>query len=105
MLRLCVILAILCLCGAAWGAGALPTSKLAAPVRIAAGSGFIDADIGHSDPLMIDWNSDGKRDLLVGQFGEGKLRIYLNIGTDTDPKFDKYEFLKAGTADVSVPSG
>ena len=46
-----------------------------------------------------------KRDLLVGQFGEGKLRIYLNIGTDTDPKFDKYEFLKAGTADVSVPSG
>jgi hypothetical protein len=105
MLRLCVILAILCLCGVAWSADPLTTSKLAAPVRITAGDGFVDCEVGHSDPLMMDWNGDGKRDLLVGQFGAGKLRIYLNSGTDTDPKFDKYEFLKIGTDDASVPSG
>jgi hypothetical protein len=39
-------------------------------------------------PSVVDWNNDGKKDLLVGQFDQGKIWIFLNQGTDADPVFD-----------------
>jgi len=83
----------------------LKTSKLSEPVKLKSGDGFVDSEIGHPDMFVMDWNSDGKKDLLVGQFGGGKLRIYINKGTDAAPKFENFEFLKAGEAEASVPSG
>jgi len=44
-------------------------------------------DVGtHAAPLMIDYNNDGKRDLLVGN-GEGYLFCYINKGTRVHPRF------------------
>ena len=42
----------------------------------------IDVDTGHAAPLMRDWDGDGTLDLLVGQFGSGRLRIYPNEAKD-----------------------
>jgi hypothetical protein len=77
--------------------------RLAAPVLLLDGKKPIDVDVGHATPYVADWDGDGKKDLLVGQFGEGKLRIYLNKGTDENPKFDGFTYLQAGGKDASVP--
>ena len=87
----------------AW-AEAAPTD-LAPPVRLLAGGQPINVDIGHAAPFVADLKGEGKPALLVGQFGEGKLRIYPNVGSKTEPKFDKFAYLQAGGKEASVPSG
>lgn len=60
---------------------------------------------GLSGPALWDWNKDGKKDLLIGEFettdkdahGENgsTVRVYLNVGTNENPKFtDKWEYAK-----------
>ena len=80
---------------------------LAEPVQVMAGEKPIDVTIGHAAPFMADMNNDGVRDLLVGQFGDGALRIYTNAGTNEQPKFDeKFEwFTVEGGAKGTVPFG
>ena len=41
----------------------------------------------HTTPSVIDWNSDGKKDLLVGQFDKGYIWWFPNRGTDAQPVF------------------
>ena len=43
-----------------------------------------------SAPRVVDWNNDGRKDLLVGEWcGNGVgLFVYLNAGTDKSPVFD-----------------
>jgi hypothetical protein len=67
---------------------------LAEPFLATAGGKPIKVDIGHAAPILADYDGDKLPDLLVGQFGEGKLRIYKNVGTRTEPKFDKFEYFK-----------
>ena len=81
------------------------SSELLPPFRVEAKGGPIDVEIGHSAPWVTDLNDDGTFDLLVGQFGDGKLRIYINKGTAKDPKFDGMEWFQGGSADGKVPSG
>jgi len=61
-------------------------------------------EVGHAAPFFADLDGDGKRDLLVGQFGGGKLRIYKNQGTDREPRFAKYDYMKAGADLGTVPA-
>jgi hypothetical protein len=74
-------------------------------VRLQADGQAIDIDIGHLVPCVADWNDDGKKDLIVGQFSGGKIRLYLNQGTDSQPVFKNFEYLKAAGAEISLPSG
>ena len=48
-------------------------------------------------PRVVNWDDDGRKDLLVGT-AEGTVRIYLNVGTDTEPLFDNGAFVQAGLA-------
>ncbi len=75
------------------------------PVRLEAGGEPMDCDVGHAAPFAHDWDGDGLWDLLVGQMGGGKLRIYRNVGTATEPRFEDYVVFKAGEAEGTVPSG
>jgi hypothetical protein len=45
---------------------------------------------GYSVPSFEDWNGDHLQDLIVGEGGNGftgKVRVYLNVGTESDPCF------------------
>ena len=86
----------------ACGGGA---SDLEPPVRIDSGGKPIDVEIGHAAPWIHDFDGDGRRDLLVGQFGQGKLRIYRNTGTNEKPAYDGFKFFEAGGAEATVPAG
>src|SRR5689334_17498135 len=70
--------------------------RLEAPFRLMAFGDPIRLDLGHAQPLFVDFIGDGKRDLLVGQFGDGRLRIYPNLGTDAKPKFGVFDWFIAG---------
>jgi len=78
---------------------------LAPPVLVHAGGQPINVDRGHAAPFVADLKGDGKLVLLVGQFGEGKLRLYPNIGTRNNPRFDTFEWFKVDGKIVSVPFG
>jgi hypothetical protein len=87
-------------------AGAEPVANdLAPPVQLQAGDQPINVGMGHAAPFVADLKGDGQMVLLVGQFGRGKLRLYPNIGTRSEPKFDCFEWFQAGGKVVSVPAG
>ena len=75
------------------------------PVRLKAAGEFIDVDTGHAAPLIYDFDGDGVRDLLVGQFGKGKLRIYRNAGTNESPEYEAHTWFKTGDTFGTVPYG
>jgi hypothetical protein len=78
---------------------------LAEPVRIAADGRPIAADNGHAAPCVHDVDRDGKKDLLVGQFGGGTCRVYRNVGTNSAPVFKEFELLLAGGAPARMSPG
>lgn len=76
---------------------------------------FIQADgndivvPGYSVPSFEDWNNDGLRDLIVGEGGSttaGKVRVYLNVGIESDPCFVDYFYAQADGNDLTcTPAG
>jgi hypothetical protein len=74
------------------------------PVRLKADDAPIDTEIGHAAPYVYDFDRDGKRDLLVGQFLGGKLRTYRNVGTNEKPVFGAVEWFKVGEKIVTTPA-
>ncbi|HYT91876.1 MAG TPA: hypothetical protein VEL76_24395 [Gemmataceae bacterium] len=92
----------------AWGGLALagqPSPGLAPPVKLHAGGKPINVDVGHAAPFVADIAGDGALHLLVGQFGEGKLRVYRNAGTREQPRFDDFKWFLDGAPGGRVPSG
>jgi hypothetical protein len=86
-------------------AAPLLAQGLLPPVRLEAGGEPIDTDVGHAAPGVVDFDGDGKRDLLVGQFGGGKLKIFRNVGTEAKPRYDGFVWFEAGGAVATVPAG
>jgi hypothetical protein len=64
---------------------------------------------GYSVPSFEDWNNDKLKDLIVGEGGGGaigKVRVYLNVGTETDPCFMDYFYAKSDGNDLTcTPEG
>lgn len=77
-------------------------ADLAPPVPVMAGGRPIEVG-GFAAPFVGDFDGDGKNDLLVGQRIQGRLRIYRNTGTNAEPKFDTFEWFKAGGEVAGVP--
>jgi hypothetical protein len=71
------------------------------PVRLkAAGVPVRVESPGWACPCWADIDGDGKKDLLVGQFNGGKIRVYKNLG---DGELARGEWLKADGAVAEVP--
>ena len=49
----------------------------------------------NSYPSVIDWNGDGKKDLLLG-CENGQVLLWANVGSDTWPMFQAAETVAAG---------
>jgi hypothetical protein len=55
---------------------------------------------GYAAPCWADVDGDGKKDLLVGQFNKGKIKVYKNLGDD---KYAAGAWLQAEGSDAEVP--
>jgi len=55
-------------------------------------------------PSVTDWNNDGKKDIIMGNY-DGKVYIFINEGTDTEPDFRQEMLARVGTEVLTVPSG
>ena len=80
-------------------------TKFQKGIKLEANSKVINVEVGHLVPCVSDWNSDGKKDLIVGQFSAGAIRLYLNNGTDTKPVFNDFSFLHAGDKQIRLDAG
>lgn len=83
--------------------GALP--ELSEGQMVYDGDAPIDIKTGHLVPCLVDWDGDGKQDLVVGQYAKAKIRLYLNKGSKKKPEFDGFEFMQAGGKEISLESG
>jgi hypothetical protein len=66
------------------------------------GSG--DIDVGnYSVPVVYDWNSDGAKDLLVGQnnANHGYVTYFENQGTNASPSFGSGHWIQSCTTACS----
>jgi hypothetical protein len=85
------------LCGVA---GSSPT-EFEPPARLMADGAAIRVESpGYASPCWADIDNDGKKDLLVGQFNDGKIRVFKNLGGG---KFAPGAWLQADGAVAEVP--
>ena len=71
------------------------------PVRLKAGDAAIRVESpGYAAPCWADINGDGKKELLVGQFNQGKIRVFKHLG---GVKFAPGTWLQAGGKVAEVP--
>jgi hypothetical protein len=64
-----------------------------------------DIDVGNrATPTVLCWDGDARPDLVVGAL-DGRVRVYLNSGTEYAPVFLTETVLSAGGTDLLVPSG
>src|SRR5438270_797219 len=75
--------------------------EFAPPVRLKADGVVIRVESpGYACPCLADVDGDGKLDLLVGQFNQGKIQLFKGLGGG---KFAKGTWLKAGSKVAEVP--
>lgn len=60
---------------------------------------------GHADPCVMDWDYDGLKDLLLGEFTYGRIRFYKNVGSNDNPVFTSWSYLQADGATIQLPYG
>jgi hypothetical protein len=76
-------------------------AEFANPVRLEADGAAIRVEApGYAAPCWADVDGDGKKDLLVGQFNGGKIRVFKNLG---EGKLAAGQWLMAGGKAAEVP--
>lgn len=58
---------------------------------------------GYACPTWQDWDGDGRADLLVGQFNQGKIHFFKNLGGSGVPALGKGGWIHAGDKPAEVP--
>jgi hypothetical protein len=66
-------------------------------------AGGSDIDVGYyASPFYYDWDGDGVKDLVTGQYSYGYVRFYKNYGENENPSYISFQYLQADGANISV---
>lgn len=91
---------VLVLCGLA--AAAAPAF---APYTWMYASG-VKIDVGYyGAPFVVDWDGDGLKDLVLGEFSYGKIRFYPNSDSNDSPVLTSFTYIQSSGADITLPYG
>ena len=83
------------------GTAAAGAAEFGTPVRLNGGGEAVRVESpGYAAPCWADIDGDGHKDLLVGQFNGGKIRVYKNLGQN---KLAAAQWLKAEGKVATVP--
>jgi len=84
-----------------FGAALCSAAEFERPVRLKADESAVRVESpGYAAPCWADIDGDGKKDLLVGQFNKGKIRVFKNLG---DGKLAAGVWLQADGQVAEVP--
>ncbi len=87
------------------GTAEAPLFDTGARVQVGPSGGKFDISVGgRATPCIVDWNEDGRFDLLVGSI-DGKLRLYYNEGGGLPPDFRHTLYIADGDGQLVVPLG
>lgn len=75
------------------------------PIRLKCDRQWINATQGHAAPLICDLDGDGLDELLVGQFGQGQLRVYDFSSKGGTTEIGELDWFRAGDEVATVPTG
>jgi hypothetical protein len=76
-------------------------AALAPGVLVSAGGAPIGGDYD-TTPAVADFDADGKKDLLVGQFSYGYINFYKNTGTNAAPVLNAGVQLTTGSPPTPI---
>lgn len=92
---------LLALCAALLAAAAPDEGPFERPVRLKGGDVYVRVESpGWAAPCLADVDGDGVKDLLVGQFNGGKIKVYKGLGGG---RFGAGDWLQAEGAVAEVP--
>lgn len=60
----------------------------------------LDIAVGtYSVPSFVDWDNDNAKDLIIGA-KDGKVRVYINTGAESNPQFASYFYVQSNGTDL-----
>ena len=95
---------LLTICLMAGTSVAIAESLFHPPQRLLADGAAVNVGV-RSAPFLADYDEDGLDDLWVGQFTDGRLNIYRNVGSFDRPRYDRGIQLRAEGEECSIPGG
>lgn len=73
------------------------------PVLLKAGGNNIDVARTYAAPAIVDYDNDGKDDLVIGTY-KGNFRFYKNVGSESKPVYNGFKRIQANGKDAVAPN-